>query len=169
MVKSPLSINMSIKEVKISIEDGGEHIKLPVKLIYQSLEPKDFLNLLGKKLVLPYILMTIVSKENRKQIIFGDARKHSEFLQAIEEDIGEVKSWEHAQICVNENKKICLISFHYSSGKDDVKSTKQIDLIFGAINPELFYSSKVNIRYAGGNQFSYDLVSRKATKMEPWM
>ena len=147
---------MSVKEIPIDI---GEGVMYPVKLSYRFLEKEDMLNLIGNS---TYIFTAIISVDTKEQLVFGQARKHAEFLQAIKRDKKNFlySREDLGQIDVDEYGKIGIVQFAYCTGKDDVRNQERANLIFQSISSEIF-DPEIDIVYAGTIRCSYDSASRK--------
>jgi hypothetical protein len=153
---------MSIKEV--NIRPKNLDYEVTVKLTYQFLEKKDLTSLLGKA---QYIFAAIISVDNKEQLVFGKARKHLEFLQAIKQDKNNfLYSDENlGQVSVNEYGKIGTVQFAYCSGKDEIRNQERANLIFQSISPEIF-DPEIDIVYGRTIRYIHNSISREIKRKE---
>lgn len=152
-------ISMSIREVEVDIREGK---KFPVRLVRKPLEERDLDNLLIKNPRLDYLFMDTVIQNNKLIVVFGDARNHEEFKQAISRDIGGRIRWgEAGQLHLDKNtKKISSLRFSYLF-RDDVKSKKYTNSVFDAIHSDLLSLPAVLVRYGDKSESCYEVASKK--------
>jgi len=150
---------MSIKEIGVDI---GEGTIFPVKLAYQISSLEDLESLL-RRADFHYCSVGIVFQRKKKvRAVFGSARRHEEFKQAVEKDIGKVDEWYYGQLFTKSRSDRLTINrliLNASPGKNEATCKESLSSVLEAIDSKFLHSTVI-VRYENENQYLFNPINK---------